>query len=66
MNDLDLNVLLAILLGLLIEREGGRPLTEFAKGNLLGPLQMTDTGYLPDLSQRARIAPTGLSPRRIR
>lgn len=46
------------LLGEIVQRVTKAPLEEFAARQLFGPLRMTDTGYLPPESKRARIAPT--------
>jgi CubicO group peptidase (beta-lactamase class C family) len=51
----DLN---AILLGLIVERVGGRPLDQFAASELFAPLGMTSTRFLPPREWRRRIAPT--------
>ncbi|MBL9129016.1 MAG: DUF1343 domain-containing protein [Verrucomicrobiales bacterium] len=49
-----------ILLGEIVRRAGGLPLDAFARSNLVQPLRMTDTGFLPDPALRPRIAPTTL------
>jgi CubicO group peptidase (beta-lactamase class C family) len=51
----DLN---AILLGLIVESVGGRPLDAFVADELFGPLGMTRTRFLPPRERRSRIAPT--------
>ncbi|MBX9622264.1 MAG: beta-lactamase family protein [Gemmataceae bacterium] len=45
-----------IVLGELVERIGGKPVDEYAKEYVFGPLGMADTGYRPDPK---RVAPTG-------
>ncbi|HEY3990519.1 MAG TPA: serine hydrolase [Acidobacteriaceae bacterium] len=47
-----------IALGALVERVSGLPLEVYAQRNIVGPLGMTDSGYLPPTEKRARIAPT--------
>ncbi len=47
-----------ILLGEIVRRVGGKPLNEFVKEQVLAPLEMSDSGYLPDPSLIPRIAPT--------
>ncbi|MDE2689817.1 MAG: serine hydrolase [Acidobacteriota bacterium] len=51
----DLGVL---LLGEILERGSGRPLDTLVREEVLGPLGLRDTGYLPDPALRERIAPT--------
>ena len=46
------------LLGEIVHRVSGLRLNEFAAREIYGPLKMTDTGFLPTDSKRARIAPT--------
>ena len=46
------------LLGEIVQRVTTTPLEEFVAHEVFGPLQMTDTGYLPPESKLARIAPT--------
>jgi uncharacterized protein YbbC (DUF1343 family)/CubicO group peptidase (beta-lactamase class C family) len=46
------------LLGEIVQRVTKTPLQEFAAREIFGPLQMTDTGYLPPESKLGRIAPT--------
>ena len=53
----DLGVL---LLGEILERESGRALDTLVQEEILDPLGLDDTGYLPAGSLRARIAPTEL------
>jgi len=47
-----------ILLGEVVQRVSGTPLEIFVQREVHGPLQMTDTGYLPPAEKRSRIAPT--------
>ena len=51
----DLGVL---LLGEILERRSGRSLDDLVQEEILDPLGLRDTGYLPDPSLRERIAPT--------
>ena len=51
-----------ILLGEILERVAGQPMEVFVEERVYGPLGMTDTGFLPDESLRARIAPTEDDP----
>ena len=51
----DLGVL---LVGEILERQSGRPLDVLVQEEVLGPLTLRDTGYLPDPALRHRIAPT--------
>jgi CubicO group peptidase (beta-lactamase class C family) len=51
----DLN---AILLGLIVEKVGGRPLDRFAAEAVFTPLDMRSTRFLPPAILRPRIAPT--------
>lgn len=51
----DLN---AMLLGLIVEQVGGRPLEQFTERELFGPLGMRSSRFLPPRDWRARIAPT--------
>jgi CubicO group peptidase (beta-lactamase class C family) len=53
----DLN---AILLGLVLERVGGRPLDELVIQEVVTPLGLTQTLYRPPRSMHARAAPTGV------
>lgn len=53
-----------IVLGALIERLTGEQLNRVAQHELLGPLGMTDSGYLPPASERDRIAPTEVAEER--
>ncbi|KXV65839.1 serine hydrolase domain-containing protein [Gluconobacter oxydans] len=47
-----------IMLGLLVEKLGGLPLDQYARINILEPLGMTESGYLPAAGLRPLIAPT--------
>ncbi|HEX5834848.1 MAG TPA: serine hydrolase domain-containing protein, partial [Pyrinomonadaceae bacterium] len=47
-----------ITLGEVVKRVSGMPLDQFAKQNIFVPLRMTDTGFRPAATLRARIAPT--------
>jgi uncharacterized protein YbbC (DUF1343 family)/CubicO group peptidase (beta-lactamase class C family) len=47
-----------IVLGALVERISGTPLNEYARRNIIGPLGLTHTRYLPPQSWVALIAPT--------
>jgi len=47
-----------ILLGEIVEQISGMPLEEFARTEIFEPLGMSDTGYLPSLELKERIAPT--------
>lgn len=47
-----------IMLGLLVEKLSGLPLDQYARINILEPLGMTESGYLPATSLRPIIAPT--------
>jgi len=55
----DLGVL---LLGEILERESGHGLAELVEDEVLDPLGVADTGYLPVDSLRKRIAPTEFDP----
>ena len=46
------------LLGEIVHRASGSTLDQFVLKEIYQPLRMVDTRYLPDASQRARIAPT--------
>ncbi len=59
----DLGVL---LLGEILERESGRGLAALVEDEILSPLALTGTGYLPAPALRARIAPTEFDPWRGR
>ena len=54
------------LLGEILEGLAGESLDAFAARRILGPLGMTDTGFLPDSSRRSTIAPTERDPWRGR
>lgn len=47
-----------IALGALVERVSGLPLEVYAQRNIVAPLGLTDSGYLPSSEKRDRIAPT--------
>lgn len=48
----------AYMLGRLVERVSGESLDRYVETHVFGPLRMDETGYKPDPSLRARIAPT--------
>ena len=47
-----------IALGALVERVSGLPLDVYEQQNIIAPLGLTDSGYLPPAEKRNRIAPT--------
>jgi uncharacterized protein YbbC (DUF1343 family)/CubicO group peptidase (beta-lactamase class C family) len=47
-----------IALGALVERVSGLPLEVYAQRNIVAPLGLADSGYLPPAEKRSRIAPT--------
>src|SRR5690349_16881773 len=47
-----------ITLGEVVARVSGMPLDQFAQKNIFGPLRMTNTGFRPSATLKARIAPT--------
>ncbi|MGA7811351.1 exo-beta-N-acetylmuramidase NamZ domain-containing protein, partial [Caballeronia sp.] len=47
-----------IALGALVERVSGMPLEVYAQRNIVAPLGLADSGYLPPTEKRSRIAPT--------
>lgn len=47
-----------ILLGEIVKRVTGQDVNQFSREAIFGPLGMTETGYLPDETLRARAAPT--------
>src|SRR6185295_718425 len=47
-----------IALGEVVARVSGMPLDQFAQKNIFGPLRMVNTGFRPNPSLKARIAPT--------
>jgi len=49
------------LVGEVVERVSGVKLNEFCAREIYQPLKMTDTGFLPPESKRARIAPTEMT-----
>ena len=55
-----------ILLGHVLERVGGAPLDELARGRVFEPLGMGSTLYVPPVTLRPRIAPTERDPWRGR
>ncbi|HVZ48145.1 MAG TPA: glycoside hydrolase family 3 N-terminal domain-containing protein [Gemmatimonadaceae bacterium] len=56
----------AILLGEIVRTVTGQRIDAYAAEHVFGPLQMTDTRYLPPASELARIAPTEIDPWRQR
>ncbi len=56
----------AILLGMIIERQGGMALDEYLTRNVFRPMGMLETRYKPPLEWRSRIAPTEKDPWRGR
>ena len=56
----------AITLAAIVERVTGEPLDRFVAREILAPLGMTDTRYLPPPDWRDRIAPTEFDPWRGR
>ncbi|MEY4546970.1 MAG: hypothetical protein RL685_3165, partial [Pseudomonadota bacterium] len=53
-----------ITLGALLERVTGERLDQLARREIFEPLGMWETGYLPPISQRFRIAPTEIAQER--
>lgn len=53
----DLN---ALLLGQVVEAVGGKPLDQLVRSEVVGPLGMSETTFLPPRGWRARIAPSSL------
>jgi beta-glucosidase-like glycosyl hydrolase/CubicO group peptidase (beta-lactamase class C family) len=51
-----------ILLGEILERVAGQPMDVFLEERVYGPLGMKDTGFLPAVELRDRIAPTEDDP----
>jgi uncharacterized protein YbbC (DUF1343 family)/CubicO group peptidase (beta-lactamase class C family) len=51
-----------ILLGEIVRRLSGMSLRDYARQTVFQPLGMSDTGFLPDPSLKARIAPTEKDP----
>ncbi|MDG2381041.1 MAG: DUF1343 domain-containing protein [Pirellulaceae bacterium] len=47
-----------IVLAEMVRRTTGENIDQFTQKNLFGPLNMTDTGFIPTESQRKRAAPT--------
>ena len=47
-----------ILLGEIVRLASGQPLDEFTAKHIYRPLGMRDTGFMPPLAKRSRIAPT--------
>ena len=47
-----------ITLGEIVARVSGMPLDQFAQKNIFTPLRMTNTGFRPNATLKARIAPT--------
>ena len=54
----------AIMLGMVVESVTGMGLDEYLEARVFGPIGMTATGFRPDASLRAQIAPTELAPPR--
>lgn len=54
----------ADVLGWVVERISGQTLDAFTEARIFAPLGMQDTGFRPDGSLRARIAPTEVTPPR--
>jgi CubicO group peptidase (beta-lactamase class C family) len=46
------------VLGYIVSKVSGEPLEMYVKRHIFEPLQMSDTGYVPDESLKPRIAPT--------
>lgn len=55
-----------ILLGRLVQQVTGQPLDVYVQQHVFGPLDMSDTRYLPPASWLPRIAPTEIDPWRGR
>ena len=55
-----------MLLGKVVERVSGEPLSQYDTVHVFRPLGMTDMRYLPPAEWRARIAPTEVDPWRQR
>lgn len=53
-----------MMAGRLVETVSGQRLDRFAEARIFGPLGMKDTGFLPRLPDRLRIAPTEYDPLR--
>lgn len=53
-----------ILLGEILEQAGGARLSDLLQAEVVRPLGMRDTGFLPSVSLRPRIAPTANCPQR--
>lgn len=51
-----------MMAGRLVETVSGRRLDRFAQERIFGPLGMRDTGFLPRLADRPRVAPTEYDP----
>jgi CubicO group peptidase (beta-lactamase class C family) len=47
-----------IVLGWVVEAASGEPLASFVGRRIFEPLGMSDTGYVPEVAERSRIAPT--------
>ncbi|HEY4133287.1 MAG TPA: serine hydrolase, partial [Gemmatimonadaceae bacterium] len=54
----------ADMLGFVVEAASGEPMDQFLQERVFGPLGMTDTGFRPADSVRARVAPTEVAPPR--
>ncbi len=53
-----------IMLGRIVETVSGQRLDRFTQETIFQPLGMKDTGYLPTLQERLRVAPTEYDPLR--
>jgi len=51
-----------LLLGEIVHRLSGKPLDQYARETVFGPLGMAETGFHPAATLRARIAPTEIDP----
>lgn len=56
----------AILMGEIVRTVSGQRIDAYAREHVFLPLGMRETGFLPDSSQRGRIAPTEIDPWRQR
>jgi len=53
------------VLGELVERTTGLPLSVYAEHNIFKPLKMNDSGYLPSRALRPRVAPSSMPAGRV-